>query len=150
VVEEATSTLDFEATGKQPAINARRLRRFLQSAALAALWLRCRSLHSISAAVAVRRERFGAGIPEAVSPEAMLEAAAAYEKLRPFALTAQDKCLHDSLTLVDFLAAEGLFPRWVIGVRARPFGAHSWVQIGGTVLNDQHEHVRRFRPILVV
>jgi hypothetical protein len=35
-------------------------------------------------------------------------------------------------------------------VTTRPFGAHSWVQDGTMVLNDQHEHVRGFRPILVV
>jgi hypothetical protein len=64
--------------------------------------------------------------------------------------TAHDRCLHDSLTLVRFLATKRLFPRWVIGVRTRPFAAHSWVQSGPTVLNDVHEHARDYRPILVV
>jgi hypothetical protein len=50
----------------------------------------------------------------------MFDVAAAYDKLRPFALSAQDRCLHDSLALVAFLASEGVFARWVIGVRARP------------------------------
>ena len=87
---------------------------------------------------------------ESVSPDSIARAIAAYETLRPFVFTARDKCLQDSLALIGFLASEGLFPHWVIGVKTRPFGAHSWVQLGPTVLNDHHDHVRQFVPILVV
>ncbi len=80
----------------------------------------------------------------------MRAAVAAYLRLRPFALTSHDRCLNDSLTLVHFLASQGLFPQWVIGVRVRPFCAHSWVQSGGVVLNDLPERVRAYEPILVV
>ena len=145
---EASASLDVALADS--GITARRLGRFLQSAATAALWLRCRSLHSIATAVAARRERQRIPAPDARSLEAMTSGTAAYERLRPFVFSAQHECLHDSLALVGFLATEGVFPRWVIGVRTRPFGAHSWVQSGGTVLNDLHENVRRFRPILVV
>ena len=75
---------------------------------------------------------------------------ASYMRLRPFFFTAHDKCLHDSLTLIRFLARRGMFPAWVIGVRTRPFAAHSWVQSASLVLNDVHEHVRTYTPILVV
>jgi hypothetical protein len=80
----------------------------------------------------------------------MRDAIATYDRLRPLVLTKHDRCVHDSLTLLGFLASEGLFPHWVIGVKTGPFGAHSWVQSGATVLNDLHENVRRYRPILVV
>jgi hypothetical protein len=70
--------------------------------------------------------------------------------MRPLVITSHDKCLHDSLTLLRFLAAEKLYPSWVVGVRTRPFAAHSWVQSGDLVLNDTHEYVRGFTPILVV
>ena len=76
--------------------------------------------------------------------------AARYTRLRPFALTTYDRCLNDSLALIHFLATQGHFPRWVIGVRVQPFGAHSWVQSGDVVLNDLPENVRHYRPILVV
>ena len=33
------------------------------------------------------------------------------------------------------------FPRWVFGVRARPFVAHCWVQYEDMVFNDTVEHV---------
>jgi Transglutaminase-like superfamily len=149
-VDEATSSLDFERAVTDSTGGARRLGRFLQSAAVAALWLRCRSLHSIAGAVAARHERLEKSASDWRSPDAAFSTAAAYDRLRPFGFTAQDRCLHDSLALVGFLAAEGVLARWVIGVKTRPFGAHSWVQNGTTVLNDQHEHVRRFCPILVV
>lgn len=149
-IEEATLSLDCEHAGTDSGVGARRLGRFVRSAAVAALWLQCCTLHSIAKAVAARRERLQDPVPDSGSLDAMRDGTAAYEKLRPFAFTAQDRCLHDSLALVGFLASEGVFPRWVIGVKTRPFGAHSWVQYGGSVLNDQHENVRRYSPILVV
>ena len=147
-VDEATASLDFEDASTDRTIGARQFAHFLKSAAVAAWWMRCLSLQSIAMAVATRRERLKG--PNSDSLEAMRKGTADYEKLRPFVFTAQERCLHDSLALVGYLAAQGALPRWVIGVKTCPFGAHSWVQSGHTVLNDQHEYVRRFRPILVV
>jgi hypothetical protein len=149
-VEEPASSLDFANAATDSRIGARRLGRFVHSAAVAALWMRWRSLQAIATAVAARRARLQGTSVDASSLDAMTNGVAAYDRLRPLVFTAHDRCLHDSLALVGFLATEGAFPRWVIGVKTRPFGAHSWVQSGGTVLNDQHENVRRFRPILVV
>jgi hypothetical protein len=149
-LEPATACLDFEGDIAGSEINARRLVRFAHSAASTAAWLRWRSLQAIACAVIARRERLETKLPQRHSLDAIRAAAAAYDRLRPLVLTAQDRCLHDSLALLAFLAPEGLHPRWVVGVRVSPFGAHSWVQSGPTVLNDQHDHVRRFSPILVV
>jgi hypothetical protein len=148
--EEVTSSLSIDGASSESRIDARRVQRFLVSAALAAAWLRCRSLDSIAKSVAQRHRRLAARLDEPPAPDAAFGPAAAYERLRPFAFTARDRCLHDSLALIGFLASEGVAAQWVIGVKASPFGAHSWVQAGGTVLNDQHDHVRRYRPILVV
>jgi len=103
----------------------------------------------VGTAVAARRLRpdptgHGVDLPR------LRAALVTYEKLRPLVFTARDQCLFDSLALMNFLADECLFPRWVVGVKTSPFRAHSWVQFGDTVLNDQHENVRRFRSILVV
>jgi len=125
------------------------LRQFLQAAAIAGLWLRWRSIHAIANAVAARRARHGhAG--RGPDLQHLHGSMVTYDKLRPLVFTARDKCLFDSLALMNFLAAERLFPRWVIGVRTSPFRAHSWVQSGNIVLNDLHENVQRFKPILVV
>ncbi|MCX2864902.1 lasso peptide biosynthesis B2 protein [Paucibacter sp. PLA-PC-4] len=126
----------------------RRSLQFASSVALAGWCLRFCSLQTIARSITAHRERLCT--PGSESLEAMRPALLAYETLRPFVFTAREKCLLDSLALVMFLAKDGLLPRWVIGVRTGPFGAHSWVQCGTTVLNDQHEYVRQFRPILVV
>jgi hypothetical protein len=148
VAKEATASLDLAGLDPNPVIGVRRVACFLKSAAVAAWWLRSRSLYRVALKVAARRGRLAAS--NSSSLEAMLSATAAYETLRPLVFTARERCLHDSLALVCFLATQGVHARWVVGVKTSPFGAHAWVQSGSTVLNDQHEHVRGFRPILVV
>ena len=73
-----------------------------------------------------------------------------FARLRAFLFSHRDKCLHDSLALLEFLARYGIFPSWVFGVRARPFVAHCWVQYGDVVFNDTVEHVASYTPIMVV
>jgi hypothetical protein len=145
--DEALASLDFEDISAAVRISARRTSRFLRCSAIVALRLRLQTLQSIAGSIADRKARCGRHASEL---DVLKESAIAYEKLRPFVFSARSKCLFDSLAMVDFLAAEGLFPSWVIGVKTGPFGAHAWVQSGSTVLNDQHENVRRFRPILIV
>lgn len=147
-LEEATASLDLGDVAAHQGIGPRRLTDFLRSTAHAALWLRTRSLYSVASKLAARRQGQAERDPSLLPR--MKQVAATYERMRPLLLTANEKCLFDSLALMGFLATENLYPRWVIGVKTRPFGAHSWVQAGTTVLNDQHEHVRKFRPILAV
>lgn len=148
-VPEATASLDFQSLHERSSDSTRRVCRFVYSTTIAAFWLRCRSLHAIATAVAARRDRTRTS-PTSTSIELLCQTATAYERLRPFVYTSQDKCLRDSLALTSFLQREGLVAHWVIGVKTRPFGAHSWVQSDTMVLNDQHDHVRQFTPILVV
>lgn len=75
---------------------------------------------------------------------------AIFRAVRPFFYTSFDRCLFDSLMMVEFFAMYGVHPTWVIGVQPTPFGAHSWVQIEGFTLNGQPEYVRSFTPILAV
>lgn len=147
-LEDATASMDVEVSPAFRSFGTRRLLQFTTSVAIAAWGLRYRSLQTVAHLIAARRAQLL--MPEAESLQGMRSSVAAYEALRPFVFTAREKCLLDSLTLVTFLAKEGFAPRWVIGVKVGPFGAHSWVQCGKTVLNDQHAYVRQFRPILVV
>ena len=64
--------------------------------------------------------------------------------------TAADRCLPRSIALALRLARHGFAAQLVIGVRTNPFGAHSWTQHEGAVLNDSVEEVLRFKPILIV
>jgi len=142
-------SLNADEAPAQLPIGWRRAGRFYRSAAAASLRLRCQTLASIAEAVATRQP--GASMAMGSAPRcAVQDAVAAYQRLRLFTFTAHDRCLQDALTLVCFLASEGIAAHWAIGVRTRPFGAHSWVQIGDAVLNDQHEQVRRYTSILVV
>lgn len=112
--------------------------------------LRMRSLESIASMMAARQRRATRQRAVPPSPDELRAAIARYRHLRPLLFSSRDRCLHDSLTLLAFLLAQGIRAHWVIGVQVRPFGAHSWVQDGTTVLNDEPERVRKFRPILVV
>jgi len=73
-----------------------------------------------------------------------------FGRLRVFLFSHREKCLHDSLAQLEFLARYGVFPSWVFGVRARPFVAHCWVQYEDIVFNDTVEHVGGYAPIMVV
>lgn len=71
-------------------------------------------------------------------------------RIRPFLYAAHDRCLLDSLTLLEFLAHYELFPTWVLGVRTAPFMAHAWVQHDRFVFNDTPARTRCYTPILAV
>lgn len=125
------------------------LLRLWRSTWVTAIWLRNRSLAEISNRVIAMRSRHS-NRDRSLDQEAMRSAASSYLRLRIFAATTHDRCLNDSLALVHFLACQGFFAQWVIGVRVHPFCAHSWVQHAGVVLNDVPERVRSYRPILIV
>jgi Transglutaminase-like superfamily len=71
-------------------------------------------------------------------------------RLRIWFYTADRRCLFDSLVLATFLTKKKIPCTFVIGVSTKPFLAHSWVQVGTSVLNDTAEHVQMFTPILVI
>ncbi|BAL94043.1 lasso peptide biosynthesis B2 protein [Rubrivivax gelatinosus] len=144
-LEEPRSALDTDDA--IVSVRTKDVGRFIHAAGSASAWLRWHSLLWIVEAATARR---GTNAKALCDFEALRHAVARYDKLRPLAFAAQDRCLYDSLALLLFLASEGHCPRWVVGVRTRPFAAHSWVQSGSLVLNDQAEHVRAFSPILVV
>lgn len=129
-------------------VTVRDLVQLAWSAAGAACWLEWQSLAQIERNVMRLRGRVARHAP--TRSEELHRRVAKYMRMRPLVFSARDRCLHDSLSLIRYLAGQAFFPQWVIGVRTRPFAAHSWVQSGNLVLNDLHEHVRSFRPILVV
>jgi len=99
-------------------------------------WLR---QHQMS----IHRER-------AVTWENVRRQLASFLWLRTWCYTAYQRCLFDSLVLSVYLT-KGMAPcTFVIGVAAKPFLAHSWVQIGESVLNDSAEHVQSFQILLSV
>jgi hypothetical protein len=151
----ACHSLDTRDLSTELQVGPGRVARFVRATVSATLWLRCRSLQAIATHLEqARGSRSGARARGASSSlngqTAMAVAVATFDMLRPLAFTSRDRCLFDSLALMNLLHLDGLDARWVIGVKDRPFAAHAWVQQDDLVLNDLHEHVRRFTPILIV
>jgi Transglutaminase-like superfamily len=125
----------------------------------AAFFLACRRadtalqrirLETVVAHVASRR--LPGGRPQLVTTASKARATyltAVFDALRLF-YPRPYLCTFDSLALLEFLASEGVHPRWIFAVRAEPFHAHCWVQCGETLLNDRIERVSRFTPIMAV
>lgn len=59
-------------------------------------------------------------------------------------------CLISSFAMLDFLHRQGSDARAVLGVMAKPFRAHCWLQSASEILNDDVDHVCIFTPILVI
>lgn len=144
------SVLVREALEFHPPVSSIQLVRFLYAWAFVSVTVRCRSIETIAARIAARKACYMNRHPacEGDTLRKCQPLVAAYLYLRPLFFTARDKCLHDSLALIEFLAAYNLFPVWTIGVSTLPFKAHSWVQQANVVFNDSPEYVRRFTPIL--
>ena len=85
-----------------------------------------------------------------VRQQRAIELVGLFRRLRPHTFAARDRCLFHSLALVRFMSRHGVFPTWVIGVRAKPWGAHAWVQQDKLLLDANPEQVCEYTPILTV
>ena len=119
---------------------------FLRACIWAWWAVRMRSLYSVSRELSRQKRRSSRDF----DTQQAIDLVCLFRHLRPFVFAAQDQCLFHALALVKFLSFYKLFPAWVIGVRARPWAAHSWVQQGSLLLDSSPEHVCDFTPILAV
>lgn len=147
-IPQPTASFDAHHASIECTIDARQISRFISATTLAALWLRFRSLHAITQSVRTRHLRCASHVPDRTGR--LRNAIAVFDRLRPLAYTSKNQCLFDSLALTLYLAHQGIAAHWVIGVTTRPFKAHAWVQDGSEVLNDLHERVGLYTPLLVV
>ena len=108
--------------------------------------LKTRHIHEIVCGVRARKAQASAADD---SVETLRRHTAIFRKLRPWYPRGY-LCLFDALALVEFLARRRLFPTWVFGVQAQPFGAHCWVQAGAQLLNEGPEFANQFTPIMAV
>lgn len=60
------------------------------------------------------------------------------------------KCLLLSFLLLRHLRRAGHEASWVFGVRAWPFAAHCWLQVGDVILDDAHERLAAYETIMTV
>jgi hypothetical protein len=108
--------------------------------------LRSRTLYAIASEVRAQK----AAASGAFDEQRAVELVGLFRRLRPHTFAARDRCLFHSLALVRFMARHDVFPTWVIGVRAQPWGAHAWVQQGKLLLDANPEQVCEYTPILTV
>lgn len=120
--------------------------RFLRACAWSRRSLRSRTLYSVACEISGAKQQPS----QPFDAQRAVDLVCVFRRLRPFAFTAKDQCLFHALALVKFLSYYQVFPTWVIGVRARPWAAHSWVQQGNLLLDSNPEHVCEYTPILTV
>jgi len=129
-------------------IRLRDVARFAMACISAAVSLRFLELETVVRRATARKVRHQGS--QTTPPENLNEIVAAFRTLRSYTFTARGKCLFHSVALINFLAAYGIYPTWVIGVRTSPFGAHSWVQHGKYVLDATPESMCFYTPILSI
>lgn len=127
-------------------IELKHLVHFLRACVWAKKAIRARTLYSVAHELGDNKARHAAAFEQ----QRAVELVCIFRRLRPFAFTARNQCLFHALALTRFLSFYGVFPTWVIGVRARPWAAHSWVQQGNLLLDANPEHVCEYTPILTV
>jgi hypothetical protein len=119
---------------------------FLRSCAWAGRALRSRTLYSIACEIA----RDKAFRTDWFDEQRTIELVGIFRRLRPHAFAATNRCLFHALALMNFLSRYEVFPTWVIGVRAKPWAAHSWVQHDNLILDSNPEHICEYTPLLAI
>lgn len=139
------TSVGHEVERKSP-IRWRHIISFLRACTWARRSVRSRTLYVV--AEEIGRKKNAAGAP--FDAERAIELVGVFRRLRPHTFAARDQCLFHALALVKFLAAFDIYPTWVIGVRTKPWAAHSWVQQGTLLLDANPEQVCDYSPILAI
>lgn len=146
VAEPVDTAIDLADAHETP-LRLKHLLSFAVALTTAGFNLRFRSMQWIVDDVRRRRVKVLGGDDQ--DELSVRDQARLFDRMRAFTYNTRDACLLDSLAMLYFLLREGLQPQWVIGVRSSPsFMAHSWLQHGGTVLNDSIDHVSVYTPIM--
>jgi hypothetical protein len=146
VAAQVDSALDV-CNDDETRMRLRHVSGFIRAVVLAGWHLRFRSMEWIVTDVARRRAQVV--VRGGDRERSIRQLVRVFDRLRTFTYDVREACLFDSLAWLYFLLREGYQPQWVIGVRSSPeFMAHSWVQLGGTVLNDSVDRVSVYTPIM--
>jgi hypothetical protein len=127
-------------------LQAHHLFNFIRACLWAKSGLRSRALYSIACEVSAAKEH----VAEIAPLQRTIELVCIFRRLRPYAFESKDRCLFHALALLNFLFRYGCHPTWVIGVCARPWSAHSWLQLDNCILDSSPEEVCSFTPILAI
>ena len=119
---------------------------FLRACSWARRAVRSRTLYLVAEDIGRQKNASGA----AFDADRAIELVGIFRRLRPHTFAARDHCLFHALALVRFMASYHVHPTWVIGVRTKPWAAHSWVQHGTLLLDSNPEEVCEYTPILAI
>lgn len=99
----------------------------------------------------LRRAKAGVSSTEgAPATDRFVELVCVFRRFRPYLFEARGQCLLHALALTRFLLLCGEPASWVIGVRTKPWGAHSWSQRGDLILDTTPERVVDYTPIMTI
>lgn len=139
------TSVGHEVERKSP-IRWRHIINFLRACTWARRSVRSRTLYVVAEEIGQKKNAAGAPF----DAERAIELVGVFRRLRPHTFAARDQCLFHALALVKFLSAYDIYPTWVIGVRTKPWAAHSWVQQGTLLLDANPEQVCDYSPILAI
>lgn len=131
---------------RKSSIRWRHIVNFLRACTWARRSVRSRTLYLVAEDIGRQKNAAGA----VFDAERAIELVGIFRRLRPHTFAARDQCLFHALALVRFLASYNVHPTWVIGVRTKPWAAHSWVQQGTLLLDANPEEVCEYTPILAI
>ena len=131
---------------RKSSIRWRHLVAFLRACTWARRSVRSRTLYLVAEDIGRQKSAAGASF----DADRAIELVSIFRRLRPHTFAARDQCLFHALALVRFLASYDVHPTWVIGVRTKPWAAHSWVQHGTLLLDSNPEEVCEYTPILAI
>jgi hypothetical protein len=126
---------------------SRHWRAFLLSYLSARYSLRFRPLHEVVAQISRENTRL---LSTEADPDQIVRLVSIFRSLRPYVFSAKGQCMLHALTLITFLLRFEVAASWVIGVRTKPWGAHTWIQHEKLLLDSNPEKVCTFTPILAV
>jgi hypothetical protein len=120
---------------------------FIRACVWAKWVLRSRTLYSVACEISAAKKTQGSS---ASNLQCTIALVCIFRRLRPYAFESRDRCLFHALALLRFLSRYASHPTWVIGVSARPWAAHSWLQVDNCLLDSSPEEVCSFTPILAI
>jgi hypothetical protein len=139
------TSVGHELNRKSP-IRWRHIIDFVRACTWARRSVRSRTLYLVAEEIGRRKNDAGAPF----DADRAIELVGVFRRLRPHTFAARDQCLFHALALVKFLGSYDIYPTWVIGVRTKPWAAHSWVQQGTLLLDANPEQVCDYTPILAI
>ena len=116
--------------------------------ALASWALRFRSLESIVSDVEARKQH-GVGAAH-TDIDLVRNLIWVFSYMRPFVYSGADRCLLETLTLMNFMIRHGVHPDWVFGIKSRPFKAHTWLELHRYALDELPHVTHSYVPILTI